>query len=313
MRKKVDEIQKCYDTDLQKSSKAIFGNAIHPQYWKTIGHSPKEVIAHFFRNPSKDKIEINAQPAASFEILKHMSDALPQRGDRDLLRPISLVRDELTFNVPCFQDRVVEPYPRLTVNGDPFWLPQRTRSHPTFLWKDAFIWSSDKPAEENLETKTTTATSKIKITLSTNPIQTKSKKNAWEYHVKIENCGEKGVDPSCQLLSRHWYFFEGETGKILEVVGSGVLGELPVLHPGETHSYVSGTEMTSSSGAMKGHFQMARFYTAPLSEEKAGKERAQSTPKKEDKLVDGQMTEYGHAERFVDMIDVFIAPTLLTR
>ena len=72
----------------------------------------------------------------------------------------------------------------------------------------------------------------------------------WSYHVRIENRGEKTV----QLLERHWKIVDGR-GNVHEVRGQGVVGEMPVIPPGESYDYVSGCPLDTPAGAMSGHYQ----------------------------------------------------------
>ena len=71
------------------------------------------------------------------------------------------------------------------------------------------------------------------------------------YTVKITNEGDETV----QLLSRHWVVTDAN-GRIDEVRGPGVVGEQPVLAPGESFQYTSGTPLNTSSGLMRGTYQM---------------------------------------------------------
>lgn len=73
----------------------------------------------------------------------------------------------------------------------------------------------------------------------------------WAYHVKIENVGERTV----QLINRHWQITDAN-GRMQEVRGSGVVGEQPVLDPGEAFEYTSGTPLTTPSGIMVGTYEM---------------------------------------------------------
>jgi len=73
----------------------------------------------------------------------------------------------------------------------------------------------------------------------------------WAYHVKIENVGERTV----QLLHRHWHITDA-MGRMQEVRGAGVVGEQPVLDPGETFEYTSGTPLHTPSGIMVGTYEM---------------------------------------------------------
>ncbi|MGH6960246.1 MAG: Co2+/Mg2+ efflux protein ApaG [Dongiaceae bacterium] len=73
----------------------------------------------------------------------------------------------------------------------------------------------------------------------------------WAYHVRIENRGEQTV----QLRNRYWRITDS-LGRIQEVRGAGVVGEQPVLRPGETFEYTSGTPLPTPSGFMVGTYQM---------------------------------------------------------
>jgi ApaG protein len=72
----------------------------------------------------------------------------------------------------------------------------------------------------------------------------------WSYHVRIENGGEETV----QLLERHWRIVDGR-GNVHEVRGQGVVGEMPVITPGESYDYVSGCPLDTPTGSMRGHYQ----------------------------------------------------------
>ncbi|MBI2380331.1 MAG: Co2+/Mg2+ efflux protein ApaG [Gammaproteobacteria bacterium] len=71
------------------------------------------------------------------------------------------------------------------------------------------------------------------------------------YTITIENRGEK----SAQLVSRHWYITNGE-GEVSEVQGPGVVGETPILEPGELYTYTSGAVLETPVGTMHGSYQM---------------------------------------------------------
>lgn len=73
----------------------------------------------------------------------------------------------------------------------------------------------------------------------------------WAYHVKIENNGSATV----QLRNRFWRITDA-FGRVQEVRGAGVVGEQPVLKPGESFEYTSGTPLPTPSGIMVGAFQM---------------------------------------------------------
>ena len=73
----------------------------------------------------------------------------------------------------------------------------------------------------------------------------------WAYKVKIKNNGNEKV----QLLSRHWKIFDSN-GNFREVKGKGVVGEQPVIQPGDEFEYTSGTPLSTESGLMHGSYQM---------------------------------------------------------
>lgn len=73
----------------------------------------------------------------------------------------------------------------------------------------------------------------------------------WAYKVSIEN----GGDDTVQLLNRHWRITD-KLGRLQEVKGPGVIGEQPVLKPGEAFQYTSGTPLPTPSGIMVGSYEM---------------------------------------------------------
>ena len=73
----------------------------------------------------------------------------------------------------------------------------------------------------------------------------------WAYRVQIGNEGAETV----QLVSRYWHITDG-LGRIQEVRGAGVVGEQPILNPGEAYEYTSGTPLPTPSGIMRGTYEM---------------------------------------------------------
>ena len=57
------------------------------------------------------------------------------------------------------------------------------------------------------------------------------------------------------MLNRHWHITDAN-GRAKEVEGPGVVGEQPVLNPGESFEYTSGTPLTTPSGIMVGTYEM---------------------------------------------------------
>lgn len=73
----------------------------------------------------------------------------------------------------------------------------------------------------------------------------------WAYRVTIENKSRETV----QLLRRSWDITNG-LGRVQHVQGEGVVGEQPVLDPGESFDYTSGTPLDTPSGFMAGRYHM---------------------------------------------------------
>ncbi|TBU76378.1 Co2+/Mg2+ efflux protein ApaG [Pseudomonas daroniae] len=97
------------------------------------------------------------------------------------------------------------------------------------------------------------------------PEQSQPQQNrfAFAYDVTIVNKGELPA----QLLSRHWLITDGN-GQVQEVRGAGVIGEQPLIEPGASHSYSSGTLLTTQVGTMQGSYQMVaddgQHFDAPI-------------------------------------------------
>lgn len=87
------------------------------------------------------------------------------------------------------------------------------------------------------------------------PERSNPARNAWffTYDIVIENQGDEVV----QLLSRHW-IIENANGRSEEVRGPGVVGETPVLAPGEAFNYRSFCPLDTPVGSMRGTYQMQR-------------------------------------------------------
>lgn len=75
----------------------------------------------------------------------------------------------------------------------------------------------------------------------------------WVYHIRIENDSDQPV----QLLTRHWRITDGR-GMVNMVEGDGVVGEQPLLRPGQAHDYVSGCPLSTPQGSMEGHYTFRR-------------------------------------------------------
>jgi ApaG protein len=73
----------------------------------------------------------------------------------------------------------------------------------------------------------------------------------WSYTVAIENKSDRTL----QLRTRHWKITDAY-GRTQEVRGPGVIGEQPILKPGERFEYTSGTPLSTPSGIMVGSYAM---------------------------------------------------------
>ena len=98
-------------------------------------------------------------------------------------------------------------------------------------------------------------TRKIRITVQPAylPEQSAPEENYyfWSYTVNIRN----QVSETVQLLSRYWRITDA-AGRVQEVRGAGVVGEQPILKPGESFEYTSGTPLSTPSGIMVGSYRM---------------------------------------------------------
>ena len=83
------------------------------------------------------------------------------------------------------------------------------------------------------------------------------------YTITVTNTGNVPV----QLVSRHWVITDANS-KVLEVKGLGVVGQQPLLKPGESFEYTSGTHLETAVGTMRGTYQMVaddgKHFDAPI-------------------------------------------------
>lgn len=73
----------------------------------------------------------------------------------------------------------------------------------------------------------------------------------WGYRIIIANHSGRAV----RLMTRYWHITD-ENGQVDEVSGPGVIGEQPLLNPGDTYEYSSGCPLDTPSGVMFGHYSM---------------------------------------------------------
>lgn len=83
------------------------------------------------------------------------------------------------------------------------------------------------------------------------------------YTITVTN---SGTVPA-QLISRHWVITDANN-KVVEVKGLGVVGQQPLLKPGESFEYSSGTHLETAVGTMRGEYQMVaqdgQHFDAPI-------------------------------------------------
>jgi len=77
----------------------------------------------------------------------------------------------------------------------------------------------------------------------------KNNKFVFAYKITISNSSDQVV----QLLSRHWIITDANL-KTEEIYGEGVIGEQPLIKPGETYSYTSGAILETEIGTMQGRY-----------------------------------------------------------
>ena len=74
----------------------------------------------------------------------------------------------------------------------------------------------------------------------------------WAYQVNIKNSGNTTI----KLNHRNWLIIDAN-GKIINVQGEGVVGEFPIIQPGESFEYTSGTPLKTNNGIMQGFYLMS--------------------------------------------------------
>ena len=98
-------------------------------------------------------------------------------------------------------------------------------------------------------------TNNINVSVKSYYLEEQSEPNeqlfVWAYQVTINNLGQQTV----QLKKRYWKITDSN-GVNKEVRGAGVIGEQPILRPGEKFEYTSGTPLSTPSGFMEGYYEM---------------------------------------------------------
>lgn len=93
----------------------------------------------------------------------------------------------------------------------------------------------------------------VRVAVSFLPEQSDPANNRWfwAYHIRLQNNGPLAV----QLMTRRWIITDGR-GSGHQVEGDGVIGEQPVIAPGDAYDYVSGCPLDTPTGSMRGSYRM---------------------------------------------------------
>ena len=75
----------------------------------------------------------------------------------------------------------------------------------------------------------------------------------WAYKVNITNSGSTSI----KVNHRNWLIIDAN-GKVINVQGEGVVGEFPIIEPGQTYEYTSGTPLKTNSGIMQGFYLVSK-------------------------------------------------------
>ncbi|RZK15872.1 MAG: Co2+/Mg2+ efflux protein ApaG [Hymenobacter sp.] len=104
----------------------------------------------------------------------------------------------------------------------------------------------------------TTTTQGVTVTVTTNylPDYSSPAQEHFVFAYRIDIRNDSGY--TVKLLRRHW-FISDANGTVREVEGEGVVGRQPVLEPGESHQYMSGCNLKSGVGKMRGTYLMERL------------------------------------------------------
>ena len=98
----------------------------------------------------------------------------------------------------------------------------------------------------------------VRVTVSTEYQPTYSSPAQYHYVFTYKIQIENQSDYTVQLLRRRWYVYDSN-GSIKEVEGEGVVGQQPVLEPEQLHEYVSGCNLKTGVGKMKGVYVFERM------------------------------------------------------
>ena len=112
------------------------------------------------------------------------------------------------------------------------------------------------PRDQPLHASTSEAvTNSVRVEVESQyaPEHSQPVQNQWFFHYTVRITNES--DETVQLLSRHWVITDAN-GQVEEVRGPGVVGEQPVLDPGEAFEYESFCPLPTPTGSMQGRYMM---------------------------------------------------------
>jgi ApaG protein len=95
---------------------------------------------------------------------------------------------------------------------------------------------------------------RVEVRARYSPEHSEPQRNLWFFLYTVQIANEAGE--AVQLLSRHWVITDA-TGRVEEVRGPGVVGEQPVIEPGDAYEYTSGCPLPTPFGSMHGSYQLA--------------------------------------------------------
>ncbi len=95
-------------------------------------------------------------------------------------------------------------------------------------------------------------TNEVQVAVETSRSDGFADEHVFAYRITITNLG----DATVQLLRRHWFIVDSVEQK--EVEGEGVVGQKPILEPGESHEYISGCHLQTETGKMYGTYLFER-------------------------------------------------------
>ena len=112
-------------------------------------------------------------------------------------------------------------------------------------------------------------TYRVAVSATTQYIADQSDESAGRYVFAYTITIRNGGNVPAQLISRHWVITDAQ-GLVQEVRGLGVVGAQPLLQPGESYEYTSGTSIATPVGTMSGSYQMIAAdgtrFEAPIAE-----------------------------------------------